>query len=38
MGTTMAPGFEFVDYTGGIREDLIAQYPDRAELIAELTR
>jgi predicted cupin superfamily sugar epimerase len=38
MGTTMAPGFEFDDYTAGIRKELIAQYPDRAELIALLTR
>lgn len=38
MGTTMAPGFTDDDYTGGIREELIAQYPNEAALITALTR
>ena len=38
MGTTMAPGFIDEDFTPGEREALIRQYPDRAELIASLTR
>ena len=38
IGTTMAPGFTHEDYAGGTMEDLIAQYPDRAELIKQLTR
>jgi predicted cupin superfamily sugar epimerase len=38
IGTTMAPGFTNDDYFGGDRDELIAQYPDQAELIAQLTR
>ncbi len=38
LGTTVAPGFEFADYTSGRRGELIAAYPDFAELIAALTR
>ena len=38
LGTTMAPGFTNEDYFGGDRDKLIAQYPDRAELIKQLTR
>jgi predicted cupin superfamily sugar epimerase len=38
LGTTVAPGFEFADYTSGRRDELIAQYPDCAPLIAALTR
>jgi predicted cupin superfamily sugar epimerase len=37
MGTTMAPGFEADDYEDGDRAALIAAYPDRAELITQLT-
>jgi uncharacterized protein len=37
MGTTMAPGFEFSDYKGGRRKELVAKYPQFAELIAALT-
>jgi predicted cupin superfamily sugar epimerase len=37
MGTTMAPGFEFGDYTSGRRAELVAQYPDYIELITALT-
>jgi predicted cupin superfamily sugar epimerase len=38
LGTTMAPGFDFEDYTTGDREELIARYPDRAGLISQLVR
>ena len=37
MGTTMAPGFDFSDYTGGVRESLLQQYPDQKELIKRLS-
>ncbi|TVR30638.1 MAG: cupin domain-containing protein [Spirochaetaceae bacterium] len=38
IGTTMAPGYTMPDYVGGVREELIARYPDRAEGIRRLTR
>ena len=38
MGTTMAPGFHFEDWTEGKRDELIRQYPQHAELIRALTR
>ena len=38
MGTTMAPGFDPQDFELGKRDDLSAQYPNYAPLIAFLTR
>ncbi|MFZ0523754.1 MAG: cupin domain-containing protein [Candidatus Acidiferrales bacterium] len=38
LGTTMAPGFEYEDYETGRRQELIARYPQHAELITALTR
>ncbi len=38
IGATVAPGFDYQDYTEGSRAELIAQYPDRKDLIVELTR
>jgi uncharacterized protein len=38
LGTTVAPGFEYADYTSGRRNELIASYPKFAEMIAALTR
>ena len=38
LGTTMAPGFEFVDYEAGDRDELIASYPEAGERIRVLTR
>jgi predicted cupin superfamily sugar epimerase len=38
LGATMAPGFDYADYEQGRRADLIAQFPEHAELIRELTR
>lgn len=37
MGTTMAPGFEFADYKGADRNELVSKYPQFAELINALT-
>ncbi|MCZ6528696.1 MAG: cupin domain-containing protein, partial [Chloroflexi bacterium] len=38
MGTTMAPGYDDLDYQGGDMVELERQYPDRAMLIRQLTR
>lgn len=38
LGCTVSPGFEFVDYTDAGAEELIAKWPDEAEMIRELTR
>jgi predicted cupin superfamily sugar epimerase len=38
LGTTMAPGFDFADYSPGRRADLIARYPKFADTIRALTR
>ena len=38
MGTSMAPGYDEGDYTGGDRGELSERYPDRAQLIWGLTR
>jgi hypothetical protein len=38
LGTTMAPGFDPGDYEGGVREELIASYPEAADIIGVLTR
>lgn len=38
LGVTVAPGFEFEDFTQGELQSLVAMYPDRAELIAQLVR
>ena len=38
MGTTMSPGFDYKDFELGVREQLIAQYPDLAEMIRQYTR
>jgi uncharacterized protein len=37
MGATMAPGFEFADYTSAMRRELAERYPQFAELIYVLT-
>ncbi len=37
LGTTMAPGFDFADYEGGRREELVAAYPAFREWIEALT-
>lgn len=37
LGTTVAPGFEYEDFSIGRRDDLIAQYPDFADEIRRLT-
>lgn len=38
MGTTMSPGFDYADYETGVREELIAHYPDVADMIRQYTR
>lgn len=38
VGTTMAPGFSHEDYLGGDAQELVQQYPERAEYIQRLTR
>jgi predicted cupin superfamily sugar epimerase len=37
MGCTVAPGFDYADYTAGDRSGLIAAYPNFAETIVALT-
>lgn len=37
LGATMAPGFDYVDYRRGRRDDLIARWPEEAEMIRRLT-
>jgi predicted cupin superfamily sugar epimerase len=38
LGTTVAPGFDFIDFDDGTREELTAIYPACAEMITALTR
>ncbi len=37
LGTTVAPGFDFLDYEEGNRDYLISRYPDFEEFIIKLT-
>jgi len=38
LGTTVAPGFDYQDFEVGEREELVAEYPQFAGMIRELTR
>jgi predicted cupin superfamily sugar epimerase len=38
LGTTVAPGFDYQDFEIGAREELVAEYPQWAETIRQLTR
>jgi predicted cupin superfamily sugar epimerase len=38
LGTTVAPGFDFADYTSGRRGELITAFPEFAVMIMALTR
>lgn len=38
IGTTMAPGYGDDDYEAGVRDDLVARYPQEKVLITRLTR
>jgi predicted cupin superfamily sugar epimerase len=38
LGTTMAPGFDFADWSEAKRDELLREYPEHAELIRALTR
>jgi len=37
LGATVAPGFDFLDYERGEREELIAHYPSQDKRIVKLT-
>ena len=37
LGATMAPGFDYADYRGGSRAELVAKWPSAAAEIARLT-
>jgi len=38
VGATVAPGFDFADFEEGSYEQLVGQFPDRADLLRALTR
>jgi len=38
LGTTMAPGFDYADFSKGNADELAATYPAHEELIRELLR
>jgi len=38
LGCTVAPGFDFVDYTEGSCDELQKRFPSAAQMIKELTR
>jgi len=38
MGTTMSPGFKYVDYETGTREELLRMFPQHSGTIRVLTR
>jgi predicted cupin superfamily sugar epimerase len=38
LGTTVSPGFEFVDYESGRRDELVKSYPQYREWIIALTK
>jgi len=38
VGCTVAPGFEFEDFELGVRDELIAQFPEHKALITRLTK
>ena len=38
VGCTVAPGFDFEDFTLGKRDELVSQYPHHQKIIVELTR
>jgi hypothetical protein len=37
LGATMAPGFDYADYTAGDRAELTARYPEVSQMIKRLT-
>ncbi len=37
LGATMAPGFDYADYTAGDRAELTARYPGEVKMIERLT-
>jgi hypothetical protein len=38
LGCSVSPGFEFEDYVAGVREELVAGWPEWREMIVGLTR
>jgi hypothetical protein len=38
LGTTVSPGFEWIDYESGRRDDLVKAYPKFRDLIISLTK
>jgi predicted cupin superfamily sugar epimerase len=38
LGATVSPGFEFVDYESGRRDELVKSYPQYREWIIALTK
>src|ERR1700744_6034731 len=38
LGCTVSPGFEYADYSSAPRAELIARWPDEAEMITALSR
>jgi len=38
LGATMSPRFDYADYETGVRDELVAQYPEAEELIRRYTR
>ena len=38
LGCTVSPGFDYADYSSAPRAELIARWPEEAEMITELTR
>ncbi len=37
LGCTVAPGFDYADYEGAIRQEMLTKYPQWCELITRLT-
>ena len=38
FSTTVSPGFEYEDFELGLRENLLARFPQQAEAVRSLTR
>ena len=38
LGCTVAPGFDYADYTRGDRDELIRDFPDEEDMIRQLTK
>ena len=38
LGTTVAPGFDYQDFEIGVREELVAKFPEWSKMVVALTR